>query len=112
MIQEKPLLPYFQWLLQFDADRWGAIPHFLMTLLLLAVVATLLGLVIGTILYGPVKAGEKVYRVVANALREMFDISPRRIWAIAKVAMQRRFAAGYWSLSPFLCCCCYLPAGF
>lgn len=88
MIQEKPLLPYFQWLLQFDADRWGAIPHFLMTLLLLAVVATLLGLVIGTILYGPVKAGEKVYRVVANALREMFDVSPRRIWAIAKVAMQ------------------------
>lgn len=88
MIQEKPLLPYFQWLLEFDAERWGALPHFVMTLLVLAVVAMLLGLLIGTILYGPVKAGEKVYRVIANALREMFDISPRRIWAIAKVAMQ------------------------
>ncbi len=88
MIQENPLLPYFQWLLQFDADRWGALWHFLMAILVLAVVAILLGLVIGTILYGPVKAGEKVYRVVANAIQEMFHVSPRRIWAIAKVAMQ------------------------
>ena len=88
MIQEKPLLPYFDWLLQLNADRWGALPHFFITLLVIAVVATLLGLLIGTILYGPVKAGERVYRVIANALREMFDVSPRRIWAIAKVAIQ------------------------
>ena len=88
MIQEKPLLPYFEWLLQLNADRWGALPHFFISLLVLAVVAMLLGLIVGTILYGPVKAGEKVYRIIANALREMFDFSPRRIWAIAKVAMQ------------------------
>lgn len=88
MIQEKALLPYYQWLLQFDAERWGALPQFLLALLVLALVATVLGLVVGAILYGPVKAGEKVYRVVANAFGELFNISPRRIWAIAKVAMQ------------------------
>ena len=88
MILEKPLLPYMQWLLEFNGSRWGALPQFIIALVVLAVVAMLLGLVVGTILYGPVKAGEKVYRVIANAGRELFDISFRRIWAIAKVAMQ------------------------
>ena len=88
MIQEKPLLPYWEWFLQFDADRWGALWHFFISLFILAALALLLGLVVGAILYGPVKGGEKVYRVVANAMREMVAFSPRRIWAIAKVAMQ------------------------
>lgn len=88
MILEKPLLPYMQWLLEFNESRWGALPHFLITLLVLAVVALLLGLVVGMVLNGPVKAGERVYRVVANAFRELFNLSLRRIWAIAKVAMQ------------------------
>ena len=88
MIQEKPLLPYFEWLLGIDVDRWGALWHFLFVLGVLALLSLLLGLVIGTVLYGPIKAGERVYRVVANAFAELFFASPRRIWAIARVAMQ------------------------
>ncbi|QDU57459.1 ABC transporter permease [Aeoliella mucimassa] len=88
MIQEKPLLPFEQWLLQFDTERWGALWHFLIVLVVLGALAMLLGLAIGTVLYGPVKAGERVYRVVANALHELFYVSPRRVWAIARVAMQ------------------------
>ena len=88
MIIEKPLLPYFQWLLQFDGARWGALPHFIAVLLILAVVAILLSLLIGTVLYGPLKAGDKLYRVVVNSLVELSDISPRRIWALSRLAIQ------------------------
>lgn len=88
MIQEKPLLPYREWLLELNTGRWGAFWQFLLVLLVLGVAALIIGLLIGTILYGPVKAGEKAYRVVANAMAELVNISPRRIWAIAKVAMQ------------------------
>ncbi|WP_425400235.1 ABC transporter permease [Aeoliella sp.] len=96
MIQEEPLLPFKQWLLQLDAERWGALPHFLLVMVVLGVLSLVIGLVIGSILYGPVKAGEKVYRVVANAFGELFHISPRRIWAIAKVAMQEAFRRRVW----------------
>lgn len=88
MILEKPLLPYMQWLLEFNESRWGALPHFLISLLVLAVVGLLVSFIVGIILYGPVKAGERVYRVVANAISELFNLSFRRIWAIAKVAVQ------------------------
>lgn len=88
MIQEEPLLPFKTWLLEWDADRWGAFWHFLLVMVVLAMLSLVIGLIIGTILHGPVKAGERAYRVVANAFRELFHISPRRIWAIARVAMQ------------------------
>lgn len=88
MIQEDPLLPFWTWLLQWEAGRWGALWHFLLVLVVLGALSLLIGLIVGSILHGPVKAGEKVYRVVANAFGELFHISFRRIWAIARVAMQ------------------------
>lgn len=88
MVLEKPLLPYLEWLLQFDANRWGALWQFLISLLVLAVVAILLGLLVGTILYGPYRAAEKTYRVIAHAGRELFGVSPRRIFALARLAVQ------------------------
>ncbi len=88
MILEKPLLPYFEWLLQFDKTRWGALPHFLLTLLVIAIATLLLSLLVGTVLYGPLKAGDKVYRVVVNGFRELFSLSFRRVWALARLAIQ------------------------
>ena len=88
MVLEKPLLPYLEWLLQFDENRWGALWQFLMTLLVLGVVAIVLSLLIGTILYGPYRAAEKTYRVIAHAGHELFGVSPRRVFALARLAVQ------------------------
>lgn len=93
MIQEKLLLPYGDWLLNWPG---GALWHFLLVVLVLAVMSLIIGLIVGTLLYGPVKAGEKAYRVVANAFGELFALSPRRIWAIAKVAMQEALRRRVW----------------
>ena len=87
MVLENPVLPFFEWFIGSVASP-GALPLFLATMLILAIGSILIGLVVNVILYGPMKGGERVYRVVANGVVEMFYWSPRRVLAIARLAVQ------------------------
>ena len=55
---------------------------------MLAVLALVVGFLIALVRHGPLKAGDITYRVVVNGFRELFQTSPRRVWAIARLAIK------------------------
>src|SRR5262245_12997653 len=91
MVVETELLPYWDWLV---GDWWeggtqfGAGLQFLITAIALAVCALVVGYLIALVRHGPVKAGDITYHVVTNGLSELLKISPRRVWALARLAVK------------------------
>jgi hypothetical protein len=55
---------------------------------LVAVVAAALAWLTQSVLYGPLAAGDRVYRGVLTGLADLAGMSPRRIWALARLAIQ------------------------
>jgi hypothetical protein len=55
---------------------------------LVAVFAAALAWLTQSILYGPLAAGDRVYRGVLTGLADLAGMSPRRIWALARLAIQ------------------------
>jgi ABC-type transport system involved in multi-copper enzyme maturation permease subunit len=93
MVLEQELLPYLTWLIGYPwteprALLNSALVSFLATSLALGVVALIVGFLIALVRYGPLKAGDMTYRVVVNGLSELFRTSPRRVWAIARLAVK------------------------
>jgi hypothetical protein len=88
MVLEQELLPYLTWLLWGSGGQLGALPRFLITAVALSILALLGGFLIALVRYGPLKAGDLTYRVVVNGLKELTRISPRRIWALARLAIK------------------------
>src|SRR3954462_6072248 len=94
MVLENPLLPYWTWLLGYPwteprAFLDSALFRFLLTAAVLSVIALVLGFLIALVRHGPLKAGDMAYRVVVNGFRELFRTSPRRVWALARLAIRR-----------------------
>ncbi|MCG8451102.1 MAG: hypothetical protein MI725_16155 [Pirellulales bacterium] len=94
MVLEREILPYLQWLLQGESGWWGALPHFLSVVLGISLLALLLGYCFAAARHGFLGGGDQVYRVVSSGFRELTEMSWRRIWALAylaiKEARQRR----------------------
>lgn len=88
MVLEKEVLPYLTWLLGGPGQELGALFRFLIIALVLAVLMLLVGFLTALVRYGPLKAGDTTYRVVVNGFSELFRISPRRIWALARLAIK------------------------
>jgi hypothetical protein len=88
MVLEKELLPYLTWLLTGSGGQLGALPRFFITALVLSFVGLLGGYLVALVRYGPLKAGDLTYKVVTNGLAELTRISPRRIWALARLAIK------------------------
>jgi ABC-type transport system involved in multi-copper enzyme maturation permease subunit len=93
MVLEQELLPYLTWLLgypwsDFRSFLGSALVVFLTTAAALAVVSLLVGFLIALVRHGPMKAGDITYRVVVNGVAELFRTSPRRVWAIARLAVK------------------------
>jgi ABC-type transport system involved in multi-copper enzyme maturation permease subunit len=93
MVLEQELLPYFTWLLSGGENSLGALPRFLITALVLALVV---GDLVALVRYGPLKAGDLTYRVVTGGLKELAQLSPRRIWALARLAVQESLRRRAW----------------
>ncbi len=90
MVLENAPLDFLTWLFG-GAGEIGALPRFLITVLVLAVLALLVGFVTALVRYGPLKAGDLTYRVVTNGIAELARTSPHRIWAIARLAIKESF---------------------
>src|SRR3954467_14639319 len=93
MVLENPLLPYLNWLIGYpwtDAEAFlnSALFRFVLTAAVLSVIALVVGFLIALVRHGPLKAGDITYRVVVNGFSELFKTSPRRVWAIARLAIK------------------------
>jgi hypothetical protein len=65
-----------------------ALLWYLLTGGLVAVFAAALAWLTQSVLYGPLAAGDRVYRGVLTGLADLAAMSPRRIWALARLAIQ------------------------
>ena len=90
MVLEKAPLDFLTWLLG-GSGQIGALPRFLATAIVLTVLAVLIGYLIGLVRYGPLRAGDLIYRVLSTGAAELPRTSPRRIWAIARLAVKESF---------------------
>lgn len=93
MVLENPLLPYLTWLIGYpwtDAHAFldSALFRFVLTMAVLSVIALVVGFLIALVRHGPLKAGDITYKVVVNGFRELIHTSPRRVWAIARLAIK------------------------
>jgi hypothetical protein len=93
MVLEQELLPFLTWLIGYPwtepyAVLNSALFRFALTGAVLAILALVVGFLIALVRHGPLKAGDITYRVVVNGFSELFKTSPRRVWAIARLAIK------------------------
>lgn len=81
VLEDFQLLPLDQWLP-------GALVNFGITIAVLAVLGLLCGYLLAAARNGPLAGGDVTYRVIATGLRDLFRTSPRRIWALAWLAIR------------------------
>ena len=73
---------------RFSAWIGPAIVSWLFAVGLVAVFAAALAWLVQSALYGPLVAGDRIYRGVLTTLADLAGMSPRRIWALARLAVQ------------------------
>lgn len=88
MVVENPVLPFWQWFLRGADGQIGTLPWFLIVAASLSVLALVCGYFVAASRHGPLKAGDQTYKVVMTGLRELLFISPRRIIALTRLAIQ------------------------
>jgi len=79
-LEHEPL-PYLMWL----REGWWIWP---LTLGLLALGALVISFLIGSLLHGPGRAGDSIYKAIVGSFTDLLRTSPRRVWAIARLSIQ------------------------
>ncbi|NOZ40272.1 MAG: ABC transporter permease [Planctomycetes bacterium] len=95
MVLEQDILPYLQWFLG-GADSLGALPRFLLIVLGIGLLGLVGGYVMAAARHGVLRGGDITYRTVSAGFRELFEMSPRRIWALARLAMKEAWRRRVW----------------
>ena len=95
MVLEQDILPYLQWFLG-GAESLGALPRFLLVVLGVALLGLLGGYVVAAARHGLMRGGDITYRTVSAGFRELFEMSPRRIGALAQLAMREAWRRRVW----------------
>ena len=97
MVLEREIYPYLQWLLSGGGDsNFGALPRFFAVCAGFGLIAILLGYVVsllraerpGGFFTGLLQAGDRVFKTLKGGVAELAATSPRRVWALAKLAMK------------------------
>src|SRR5580704_11056988 len=91
MVLEREPLPLEQWIAT-------GLPQWLAVVGAVTLAALFFGFVLAAVRYGPGKAGDMIFRLVTGAVMDLIGISPRRVFALARLAIQeslrRRVLAG------------------
>jgi hypothetical protein len=87
MVVEQELLPYLQWLL-LGPQGIGALFVFLFLVSVIALLAIIISYVAASIRYGPVEGFYAVAQTIANAVPDLLRLSPRRVAAMAYLAIK------------------------
>jgi len=95
VIDESDLIGYFTWMLG-GQDGFGALLNFLIVAAVVALIGLLAGYFVAAVRHGPIAAGDITFGVVTNGVRELFEISFRRVWALARLAMQEAWRRRVW----------------
>jgi len=85
MVLERDLFPFWTWLI---GGPDAALPQFVIVVAALGVVGLVGGFLIAMVRHGPLKAGDITYHVIVNGLVELARTSPRRVWALARLAVK------------------------
>lgn len=92
MVHETDPVLFSDWILP-------SLAYFLQIAVVLGLLALVMGFLVAAFRYGPVAGGDVVYRMVRTALGDLVSISPRRILALAWLAVQeslrRRVLVGF-----------------
>ncbi|MBM4058770.1 MAG: ABC transporter permease, partial [Planctomycetes bacterium] len=65
-----------------------AFAQYLLAVSLVAVIAAMLAWLAQSASVGPLVAGDRVYRGVIGGIGDLLRMSPRRVWALARLAIQ------------------------
>lgn len=95
MVLEQDILPYLQWFLG-NGEALGALPRFLIVAFGIALLGLIGGYLIAAARHGLLRGGDVTYRTVSSGFRELLDMSPRRIWALARLAMKEAWRRRVW----------------
>jgi ABC-type transport system involved in multi-copper enzyme maturation permease subunit len=89
MVLYEEIQPYALWL-------QSALRQFGITALIVLLVAAALGYIVSAFRYGPMQAGDVLYRGVVGAVLDLVFMSPRRVWALARLAVQESIRRRIW----------------
>jgi ABC-type transport system involved in multi-copper enzyme maturation permease subunit len=89
MVVEQQVIPYLQWLLYGgEGDFFGALPRFALVFFGVALLALVVGYLIAAARRGILAGGDYTYHTLAGGISDLFATSPRRVWALARLAMK------------------------
>ncbi|HEY2882188.1 MAG TPA: ABC transporter permease [Pirellulales bacterium] len=89
MVLEKPIQPYSEWLPQ-------ALLHYGEAAFFVVLAALVVSYLVAAFRYGPMPAGDRVYRMLVGSANDLIRISPRRIWALTRLAIQESVRRKVW----------------
>ena len=93
MVVEQEISSFVEWLLPMGQDTWhqGALFQFMVTALVIALAALVLGFLVLLVRYGPAKAGDLAYKTVMRGVGDLLRVSPQRVLALAWLSMKESF---------------------
>ena len=98
MVVENEISSFLGWLTGGQDVLAGALVQFCLTFGALALLALVVGFVVLLVRYGPSRAGVQTYRTISGGVAELARISPRRVLALAglavKESLRRRVLVG------------------
>jgi hypothetical protein len=92
MVLDSEPVVFYEWI-------WPALVFFLQAAGVLGLLALVVGYLIAAFRYGPLEGGDATFQMVKRGLRDLISISPRRVTALAWLAVQeslrRRVLVGF-----------------
>jgi hypothetical protein len=99
MVLEKEYPPFLDWLIHTSGSQPGALWIWLLTIAALVIGGLIISFIALTARHGPHKAGDVIFKVLSTGALDLICISPRRVFALAKLAVQesirRRVLVGF-----------------
>ncbi len=89
MVLDFDVTPYLEWLP-------GATLYYLAVLGVLALMGLVFAFLVAAVRHGPLPAGDMIYRVVTAATLDLVRLSPRRVYALARLAVQEAVRRRVW----------------
>ena len=89
MVLEQEIQPYSVWFPQ-------ALKHFGETAFFVILGALAVSYLVAAFRYGPLAAGDRLYRALLGAAKDLISIAPRRVWALARLSIHEAIRRRVW----------------